>query len=471
MFQKAILSLMIMVVPLASMAKNLLLEDFLTQVKESGQSYEAAKLSAGAFQLESRRPSLAFQPYFTSSYRYQNSIESGFFSFLREEDTQKNHFFSFGLAKDWSTGTSTSLNHIINRYNFKSSGTLNGITWQNQIALQVQQDLWKNFFGREKSNLEKSQSLDFQSQSLQQSFEMRSQLAQAENAYWTLALSMETLESLSASVKRAQGILDWNRKRYNLKLIDKGDLLQSEAQVLALTQKRIDGERAVEVAHRNLLYFLSREYTADESERLELSALSFDLEKTSVPDSWTPDSREDLLAARAAMESADRRSIATQSSLDPELKLTGSLMGDSASSGFSKSESQAFSDKFREIQVGVQLNIPLGVRRNLDLRDSAKMQAQAQKLKYAQTKLALEKQFQDLRREFTDLKEKIKIGEKRKSTESQKLANEERRFKQGRSTSFQVLTFQEDLNQAELDVLRLYREARSVLTSLNLYNY
>lgn len=444
-------------------------EQYLEQVWSSSNEIQILKSKSLAATKTKELSSLVFQPYLTAGGDYTNSKETGFFSFLSQGDVLKTRSYHLGLSKEWGTGTSTSIQQRFVHFETEAGASTPISTWQNQLDLRIEQDLWRNFLGRETRGGEENSRHLLEAQSKRQTFLMRAKLVEAEIAYWNYALFVETSSSVRDSLKRAEGILQWNKKRFKAKLIDQGDLLQSEARVLELKQVLAATKTQEKQSRRLLAYFLNKDLEA-RYDAYALSALKVELSKNDIPEGWEREKREDLEAAYQAMLAARADSKSVRSSLDPEVKLVGHYLGDSADAGFSDAQSQAWDGSFREYSIGLQVSIPLGIPRQLDVREAKKLEADAAQLEFRQTEQQLSKRFFELREDLEQLIEKVQLGVERKVKESKKLANEEKRFRQGRSTSFQVLSFQEDLAKAELELIQFYAEARRALAELKLFS-
>lgn len=445
------------------------LERFLNLVQQQNRNIKIASKRIQVAEQAKSEPELVFSPQATAGLAYEDARSAGGLSFQQKGASSKVLNQSLGLSKEWSSGTNTSLSHSLQRNDFEGLQTTNGEAfWQNRLTLRLEQDLWSNFFGRKSRAQVHELQHQLESARLNEKFRIRQLLSDAEKAYWAAAVASEVRSSLEKSLERTQGILDWNTRRAKLKVVDKGDVLQSRAALFQLKQRLEEVKRQELEAKRSLRFFLGE---VDESAAMSPSdELRIEIDQVELPDSFSPEKREDLKALKKLTEASDAAYRKTDYELDPNLNLYASYSGNSNDSEFSSAESQVFDNSFRQYEVGLQLAIPLGFRTNKNVRASKQKEKEATYLEYNQAKLAIEKAFLDLKTRIRETISKLQVAESLEQTQREKLSNEDKRFRQGRSSSFQILTFEEDLAEAELQRIRLYAQLRQLLADLELFS-
>lgn len=446
--------------------ERLSLQAYLERVDQFNRDIQSSRLKIAASESRKSQPKLIYQPYGIAGFNYSDEKSTGVLSFVPEGNTTQVQVYSFGLQKDWWSGTSTKITHNLQKFDIE------GLTpeekfWSNNLSINLEQSLWKNFLGRENRARVKATTSQLDAQALTEKLKVKRKLVEAEKTYWSYALAVATRKSLQASLQRTNAILKWNQKRLRLKVIDKGDVLQTEAQVFELKQS-VEDAKARETEAKRALMALMNEDLAKEFESSELDSLSFERSQFE----FAQDSdflREDVQASRLLSEAARQEAISVKSSLDPDLKLVASYGGNSADTAFSSAQKETFDNSFRKYEIGVQLSVPLGIPRVNSVKDSKEFEAQAKQLDFKQTEYRSRQAYLDLLTKLKESLQKIDFAKRLARTEKEKLENENRRFKQGRSTSFQILSFEEDLARAEISLLRLYAEARALRAELRLY--
>jgi outer membrane protein TolC len=94
--------------------------------------------------------------------------------------------------------------------------------------------------------------------------------------------------------------------------------------------------------------------------------------------------------------------------------------------------------------------MPLNVGAANEARRGALRQEAAADHLYQQKLIEQDYQWSDLVERLTDAQERLKIASTIEQTQKQKLDHEKQLLRQGRSTTFQVLQFEQDYSSAEL---------------------
>jgi len=449
-----------------SFTKTLSIEDYLERVQQENLDVQASRHRLQSSESLKSQPELLYQPFVDFQLNYSDAKDTGVMSFQSTGAESKTILFAGALRKNWMTGTHTSINHIMQKKEVEGLANPGEEYWRNSLSLKVEQDLWRNFFGQENRSGTRKIQAELDAMAKQERFAIQSILVQAEASYWNYALATESRKSLEDSLKRSSEILGWNRKRLKLNVVDRGDVLQSEAQVLRLQQSLEESKRNENAAYRSLLLNLRQN---EDSESLEVDVLEIKDLDFEIPESWEESARSDLEASRSQMHAAEEDSAQTRSGLLPDLNLYASYSGNAAELSLSKAEESAFDNSYRAYEVGVKLSIPLNILGQNDVAAAKRKQVLAAAMDFNQKKRSLQSRFLDLCDQILETFENIKTAQQLKKTESEKLKHEQKRFKQGRSTSFQVLSFEEDLARADLELLRLYALARNLKSQLSLW--
>lgn len=455
------LGLFIVCRPLYAMSLN----EYLDLVKNESPQIQLAHEQLRAAENQKAQPQLSFSPQLIGGLNYMDEKSLGTSGIQQPGDRNRILSQNLGIQKEWTSGTKTSLQHLIRRNDLEGIPGLTDAFWTNQIQIQIEQDVWRNFFGQERRNELKSNLLALDAAIARARFTIQSELATAQKIYWQLALAQRISKSLEQSLSRTRGIFDYNQKRFRANIIDKGDLLQSEAAVLQLQQALEDSRAREQEALRHLYLYVS----SSEAAQFSTEDLVFSLDQVAVPENWSPQSRLDLrsLELLAEAEAAEARAKISRSY--PDLRVSGSYSGNSFDASFGEAEKEVFKDDFRRYELGLQLKVPLQFSKLADTRAAAKHEASSAEIQYRIGRRELEIGFSNLKGQITETLNKLDFAMRLEKTQREKLANEDKRYRQGRSSSFQLLTFEEDLAAAELEALTLFARLRSLLADLQLF--
>ena len=184
--------------------------------------------------------------------------------------------------------------------------------------------------------------------------------------------------------------------------------------------------------------------------------------------------RPDLLAKKKELDNRNIETKYNENQMLPTLDLIGSLglnglSGDSATTNgaYDTALSEAFSTKFGLWEFGLNLSYPLGNR-------AAKSKLAAKRLEVAQLLLDIKELEKNIVVEVREAHRQIKTDIKRvqatrvaRKLAEEKLNAEEKKFKVGLSTSFNVLEFQEDLAEKQSNEIKAVIDYNKSLNRLN----
>jgi outer membrane protein TolC len=95
-------------------------------------------------------------------------------------------------------------------------------------------------------------------------------------------------------------------------------------------------------------------------------------------------------------------------------------------------------------------SVPLNFGATSRTRDGYGMEHIAAELNYDRKVFEQDQTWKDLMRSLGEAKQRLDLSQKLEMIQKNKLLNEQSRLKQGRSTTYQVLLFEQDYLQAEL---------------------
>ncbi|NTV52650.1 MAG: TolC family protein, partial [Candidatus Firestonebacteria bacterium] len=302
----------------------------------------------------------------------------------------------------------------------------------------------------------------------QQFFRRQQILLNAQLTYWNLVLAQEVVAFRKVSRDRTEKLLRWNENRVGLDLADPADLFQAQA---AFKSRQLSLQLAQEdevKAQRKFNEMLGNSVTVVSG---DLEKLADKIDKYSDVAALTHSGdRADVLAARAAYRNAELAERETYFRSMPELSLSAlySLHGLSLSS--SDAWNQVTGSDKPTTTITLSAAIPLDywtlnkVQEGYH-RDYAAAQAQLEK-----AELTSRNQWGELSQTWTDVKSRLALAEEIKGIQEKRLANEQKRFQRGRSTTFSVLTAENDLDDATLNVYRMVFEELVTAAQAELFN-
>ena len=329
----------------------------------------------------------------------------------------------------------------------------NVTTYANTASLGVTQPLLRGFgpsvvnAGIRIAQLEnQGAAADFQTR-------LHNQIAGALSLYWELIGAIEEFKVRVISFSAAQDLLRINRAKFEVGTIPRTEVLQAEAAVEGRREEVIRARQTVRDIEDDLKRqifiqpdmplwktqitpsqpFAWREISLDEDQTIALAL----------------DRRPEMRRARSNAEQAQTAEGVAKNNKLPQLDVYGDLIGSGGGDDFDESSRGSVDSDGVGYEVGVQFSYPLQNRR---ARYEHK-QAQARVLQAQELELDQRDQITlEVRRALRSLRtarERISVTQAQVASEQAKVEAETKRYDVGISTAFEVLTFQEDLANAQ----------------------
>lgn len=462
----------IFISPLNTFASSLSLDEYLHQVETGNPGIRANISSKSGSLLHSKEGELLLAPtlFATAQLSTDKRMSSPFFTY----DKLINNSYSLGVGKLTSSGTNVKLSYVINYWNFVGAPItrtapfiIGNIGYYDaRPVLEVSQSLWKNGFGSEiRANQELAEAQALASH-FGESFKQKIALAEAESGYWHLALARQSLTVQKEALERAKKILDWNERRARLGLGDQTDKFQAQAafELRQLSWQTSEDEERVASRHFNLLRMKNQE-TVDES----LVSLSTEQIEKLNPPTRAPH-REDTQAAEQQSRASSANSKLGQERANPSLDLYGQLAFNGQNAGLSPSVSQSFSGDKPTAVVGLKFSAPLDFVTWKNTKEGWAKEREASDLVYQQKVIEQEAEWIELNRRFQDAKKRVVLQASIEKVQKNKLVYEKDRLLRGRTTTYQVLMFEQDYSQAQLTRLQYQAELLTLHAKLKLFS-
>lgn len=453
---------------LASFAQDLTLENYLRDVELKNGGVRGTTMSSEALKLRQDEGSLFFRPSFFLTGELMDDQRPTTAPVFQGTQTLRQTLRA-GLLQNFRTGTKTTLsyNYYKTQINGASPTVLpNKMFFDVAPMLEVTQSLWRNFLGKEFEATEVVQNAATEAQKYRDQFQLKQTMMQARNAYWRLYFAQRSLRVQEESLERAVKLRDWNRNRVRSNLVDEAELLQAEANL----QNR-------EMEHQDTLTEVAtalREFNSirESDEPVDLSVQN-DRESEYILGANLPQKgkvREDILATIALNRVSQAQAEIGTEKYKPNLELYGNYSINGRDKQYADAREQAFAATRPMSVVGVRFVTPLDFGAVADYKKSYAQEKVANEIKLKRKVFEVEKEWEILAERFNNFRERLKLTQKLEKVQERKLLSEKRRYNQGRTTTFQVLQFEQDYANAQLLKLRNERELLVVYNQLMLFS-
>jgi len=446
-------------------AQAISLNEYLDKVKSDSSGYKGSAQQAEGAALKSREADLFFTPKLFAEAQIGHDGKP---SQPRMYDRVNTEAYSLGVSQQFSFGLQGKLYYNMTKTKFDNAGT--AITmpeyWDAQPKVELTMPLWGGGFGR---TADANAELTRQSSVAEQfnySYQTAGLLAQAEAAYWKLSAWNDVVKIQETALKAAQNILDYVSKKKSMNLGEQADVVQARALVEARTLELQVARNELKDSLHAFNKYLNRDADApvDSLESVNYAAL----EKLTVPQT-RPGERYDVKATEAQLASAKANATIVKERNRPTLDVYGTY----AFNGRDKEQSEAmkkagYTDTDTQY-VGVRFNMPLNFGAASDVKSGANKAVMAAEYNRQYALYSQEQDWIALTKNITDARNNLALLGRIEDAQKTKLEVERTRLRQGRTTTYQVLLFEQDYTTATSNRVKSAANILALQTQINLY--
>ena len=179
--------------------------------------------------------------------------------------------------------------------------------------------------------------------------------------------------------------------------------------------------------------------------------------------------REDIKAAEQGQKAAVANGILAQQRDTPTLELFGSLSTFGRAYDLGPTLVDSFHTDRPTAAIGLRFSTPL----NFNLKDQSiegwKKEKAGAEMSYQRKVFEQDQHWLDLLERFKESKKKFALTRAMEQGQSKKLFYEKGRLNRGRTTTFQVLLFEQDYAQAQLALIQSELEIIQIMSQMRLY--
>jgi outer membrane protein TolC len=446
------------------------LGSYIAQVQSRNLSAKSNEYASKSFRLRIEEASLDFMPYvvggatYTDDKRGPYSISTGFGN---EGITQA---WDLGVSEKFRTGTNVTLtynwtySHYIGSLFFPPSATT---LYTADPQITITQPLWKDFNASLSKANEEFLEDSYKAQEINSRYSTLQILFNAETAYWTLALNREVVRLDKESLERSDKILKYNDRRVRMNVTDRSELLQSLADVKS---KELILQTDIETLRQSSLQFNSVRNVAGDSVTEKLEPIDQYLQGGFSAEIKKVRDRADVLAAGLNAESQRAQAKASKIKVEPDISLNGTYQFNGIAADANTAYGTSFNGDHPYLTVGLTLKIPLDQGTVSKLNEGYQAQSAAAQATLERSKFDLDQDWIDLQKHFADAMYRLNLAKELEKIQGEKLHHERDRFTAGRTTSFQVLQFEDTFSAAELSRLRIENDLITLRAKARLYN-
>ncbi len=449
-------------------AAELTLSEFLDQVTKNNQGYMSMQKGSEAGQARSEEGDLITSYSFFANYQNVNDKRETNFAFVTGDRTTTNAL-SFGISKLTTFGLSGSLRYDINySYMHGANQTLlsSDHYYVTSPVLEFTQSFWKNSFGRQTRAIVEATDARNLSSSYLSSYESKKLLSDAESIYWKMSLVKDLVQIKQDNFSRAEKIKEWAQRRVRLNLTDSVDLLQAEANYKMAQmdlQVALDDEKEVTRAFNTMRGANSDEF-ADSPEKLTVESV------VAMPLPERKGVRDDVAALRESARAAAANAKISIDKNRPTFDLFSTLSLNGRDPSFNPSFKESFGGSYPYTVVGLKFSAPLSFGTIGRVNSGYELDKISAEYMYERRQFESDREWNNLTKKATDLRERLKIAKEVEDAQYKKYTHEQNRLKLGRTTTYQVITFEQDYATAQYTRLNMQLQMLQLIGTMKTYN-
>ncbi len=444
------------------------LNEYLSQVKQESLGVKASNEQASASALQKREADLYFTPKLFANAQIGNDGKIPFASPI-EYSNLKLQNYSLGVSQEFSFGLQTKLSYALSKTEVDGAvlpaGTPNSF-WEATPLVELTMPLWGKGFGRDARANEELLRSQNEATMLVAQAQNEAYLVQAEAAYWNLSSASEVVEVQNRASMQAQSILDYVSRKAHMNLGENADVLQAKALVEATTFQLQQAKNSQKAARRTFNTYLNRDA---EQPAGDLDPVNFNSLQTVVVPTSQPGDRRDVKAAEAQARLARSSAQIAAEKNKPTVDLYGSYALNGRNEELNETLKAAGRTEHDTSFVGVRLNVPLNFSASSDARAGALRAEKAADYSYQFKRFTQQQDWTNLVQQLSEAKESLRLAANIVNAQKAKLDNERTRLRQGRTTTYQVLLFEQDFSQSEVTRVQAAAQILSLQAQIKLY--
>jgi outer membrane protein TolC len=346
-----------------------------------------------------------------------------------------------------------------------AGGNRDTVDWH----ISLTQSLWKDAFGRS-TRLRRAREDYQRKQELADALLRQGQLLyDFESLYWDWALARRVFDLQEKNVKRGRQILKWVQDRFNRAAAESTDLLQARA---LLTQRELQvatQQLSITQTGARIERFVPNHGWRPDPKDLEIARNPEELLSGWKADSLNKIESLSYLSAENEALAEEEKAKETRETIRPELDLELTYGKNAIDTEGSTALRRSYQEDHDYSSIGVVFRTGLDLgdeRRKVEsaraARDAAKQRREA---RLAENKVA----WNQLKQELSDLQSRVDRATELVDLQIKKANAERERYRKGRSTAFQAITFELEAAEAEITLWTLYALMRKTEARARLF--
>ena len=281
-----------------------------------------------------------------------------------------------------------------------------------------------------------------------------------------MVFAQKTLEIQNRALNSAQKILNYLSKKERMNLAEKGDVLQAKAMVESKKLAVKQAENFLKISARNF-----NKKRNIENENVQEKLISFDIQKLQNTKFFTQkkSDRLDVKSQKAQVEASVAQSKIEEENNKPSLNLYTSYSVNQVEANRIDAVSSTLNKSAPTGKIGLEFSMPINIGLSSDIRKGARIKASADKISYREKLLQQEIDWQNLQENLKDYQENLRLSTQIENAQKAKLENERNLLTRGRTSTYQILVFEQEYSNSELTTQQIAQKLHELIAEQKLY--
>ncbi len=435
---------------------SLTLDKFISLVLKKNLNIKSYSLNKKISEFNIEQYISAFDPNFSLSI--DKSYKKEFTGSALQSETSsyyisKNQNWDITIDKKFFSGTTAALSFSNNRYETNSNWSILNPAYSSQLQLSITQPILKGAG----VIINKTDIIKAENRLKSTEYDIKNYIngviIDACYKYFDLLYAYENYKVREESLNLARDILKIDRKKLQVGLTSKDIIKQSEAEVAARKEDVINAyQELMNLSDELKKYYndILKDYIIKPDYQVKITPVKLSLKKAIETGLKN---RYELKEIEQEIKNADLDIKKAKNDLLPELNLNIYAGLSGKGEDYPKDIDRLKGSKYREWGIGLEFKYPFG---NRLAKSSYKIAAITKEQLIFQKKELENKIILEIKRSYRNLKtlmKKIEANKKSFEAAAVKLEIEEKKYKHGLSTPFEVFSYQNDYIQEKLKLL------------------
>jgi len=323
--------------------------------------------------------------------------------------------------------------------------------YRNAIVYEAALPLWSGAFGRSLRLQRDAEQLANKSRAYSEAFMQKQLVLDAKLAYWQLKTARDLKVLQQNLAARATKFFTWTRARVAERLKDRADLEQARASLDMRSYELEEATNLVVLSENRFNEVRQLPFGTPVGALADWPALALTgQEQQAAPDAV----REDIVAMQKQLEALKAQAELGREATKPSLDLVGNVFLQGQNQNLQPAFAGSASVSNPTFYAGVKLSVPLDRASVNEAADAAEARRTAAEEMLKRKQYETERERETVLLKLFQIQKQFGLASTLVESQQRKLREESKRVRIGRSSTFQVLIFEQDALEAEKLLLR-----------------